>query len=317
MTEQPLLSVVVPVYKNEASIAALIDALGALVPRLAGELECVFVVDGSPDASASVLAERLRSAPFRSQLVVHARNFGSFAAIRTGLAHGTGRFLGVMAADLQEPPELMIGFVERLEAGDVQVVVGERVSRDGDRRLDRGASSLYWRAYRKFVMPAIPEGGIDVFACTAAVRDQLLELRESHSSLVGLLLWLGHPYGTVPYERRERADGGRSAWTLRRKITYMSDSVFSFTDLPLRIVRTIGLVGLLFSLTGTVVVGAAWWRGSIKVPGYTPLIMAMLVSTMLVVSALGIVGSYVWRAFENTKARPLSVVASVERFGYD
>lgn len=315
MTPQPLLSIVVPVYKNAASIDALLVALEDLVPHLDGALECVFVVDGSPDDSAARLAEGLTAVAFQSHLVAHARNFGAFAAIRTGLGIATGRFVAVMAADLQEPPELMLGFVERLLAGDAQVVVGQRMSRSGDRRLDRGASSIYWALYRRFVMPSVPAGGIDVFACTASVRDQLLELRESHSSLVGLLLWLGHPYVTVPYERRQRSDGGRSAWTMRRKVRYMSDSVFSFTDLPLRVVRAIGLIGLLFSLIAALIVSIAWWRGSIDVAGYTPLILVMLISTMLIVSALGIVGSYVWRAFENSKARPASVVASVERFG--
>ncbi len=94
----------------------------------------------------------------------------------------------------------------------------------------------------------------------------------------------------------------------------MSDSVFSFTDLPLRLVRLIGLVGLATSLVGTVIVTVAWWRGAITVPGYTPLILAMLFSTMLIVTALGIVSSYLWRAFENTKGRPPSVVSIVERY---
>jgi hypothetical protein len=92
----------------------------------------------------------------------------------------------------------------------------------------------------------------------------------------------------------------------------MSDSVFSFTDLPLRLLRIIGLLGFVSSLVISTVVTIAWWKGAVDVPGYTPLILALLASTMLILAALGIVGSYVWRAYENTKQRPLSVVEGVE-----
>lgn len=228
---------------------------------------------------------------------------------------GTGRFFGVMAADLQEPPWLMEAFVDRLIQGDASIVIGERTSRSGDLRRDRAASDLYWRLYRRFVMPRIPDGGVDVFACTRDVRDQLMQFRESNSSLIGLLFWLGYPYATVPYDRQPRSDGGTSTWTFRKKVRYLSDSIFSFTDLPLRALRTIGLFGLLFSVVSTFIVSIAWWRDAIAVPGYTPLMLAILLSTMMIVSALGIVGVYVWRTFENTKRRPLSVVSRIEFFG--
>ena len=308
----PLLTVVIPVYGNEGSIRELVAALTALAEGLDEPIECVFVVDASPDQSRALLAEHLAGAPFRAVVADHTRNFGSFAAIRSGLALGRGELFGVMAADLQEPPELMEAFAARLQEGDVQVVIGRRETRDGDRRGDRVSSDLYWRAYRRFVMPSVPPGGADVFACTREVRDRLLELEESNSSLVGLLFWLGYDTAEVAYERRPRADGGTSAWTFRKKVRYMMDSIYSFTDLPLRTLRAIGLTGLLLSVFASLVVAFAWWRGNIDVPGYTPLILTILISTMSILSALGIVGSYVWRAFENTKRRPLSVVERIE-----
>lgn len=310
---RPELTVVVPVYRNEGSIAALVEALHDVSVQIDGEMECVFVVDGSPDRSAEFLRTELTRASLRAVVVEHSRNFGSFAAIRTGLQIGTGEHFGVMAADLQEPPELMIEFLERLHAGDVQVVVGQRSQRAGDRRRDRLSAGLFWSLYRRFVLPTVPVGGVDVFACTREVRDRVIECGESNSSLVGLLFWLGYDAGEVPYERRNRSDGGVSAWTFRKKFAYMMDSIYSFTDLPLRVLRAIGLLGLVTSLTLSVVVTFAWWRGSIVVEGYTPLILAVAVSTMSILSALGIVGSYVWRAYENTKQRPLSVV---ERIAY-
>jgi glycosyltransferase involved in cell wall biosynthesis len=308
----PLLSVVIPVYRNAQSARQLVDELEKLSDRLPGDLECVFVIDASPDDSRQRIWEFASTASFRSIIVDHTRNFGSFSAIRTGLAHGTGEYFGVMAADLQEPPDLMDSFVEALTTTSTQLVIGERVSRAGDQRSDRLAAAAFWRLYQRFVMPSMPPGGVDVFGCTREVRDQLLACRESHSSLIGLLFWLGFRTSTVPYERQSRADGGSSSWTFRKKVSYMMDSIYSFTDLPLRLLRFIGAIGLLSSTVVAVIVTIAWAQGAISVPGYTPLMLTIIIATMLILSALGIVGSYVWRAYENTKGRPVSVVESVE-----
>ena len=105
-------SIVIPVYCNEPTLEALVDRLEALRPELPGELEAVFVVDGSPDQSHEFLQKRLARSPLVAQLLEHSRNFGAFVAIRTGLAHARGDYVGVMAADLQEPPELMIAFFD-------------------------------------------------------------------------------------------------------------------------------------------------------------------------------------------------------------
>src|SRR5262249_61448367 len=112
------------------------------------------------------------------------RNLGSFAAIRAGLAAGRGDYFCVMAADLQEPPELVLQFHEKLSAGDCDVVVGQRAGRN-DPLMTRLASRIFWGFYRRFVLPDIPEGGVDIFGCTAAVRERLGGLQENKKSLVG------------------------------------------------------------------------------------------------------------------------------------
>ena len=106
-------SLIIPVYRNEETIPALLDAVAGLAVALAGRMEAVFVVDGSPDRSYDLLVEGLGTRAFPAEVVQHSRNFGSFAAIRTGLAVGQGPFFAVMAADLQEPPELILDFFQR------------------------------------------------------------------------------------------------------------------------------------------------------------------------------------------------------------
>lgn len=305
-------SVVVPVYGNAATLPQVIDRLTTVANGLDGPLEVVFVVDGSPDDSLQVLQRTLPDAKISSQLVTHSRNFGSFPAIRTGLAAARGEFIGVMAADLQEPPELMEEFFEKLSAGEHDVVVGRRESR-ADPAMSSFLSRTFWNAYRRIINPEIPRGGVDVFGCSREVADRLLELKESHSSLVGLLYWVGYRRAEVPYERLVRTEG-KSGWTFRKRLQYLLDSVFSFTDIPIRILTSVGVIGSILTVLIGIAVLASWATGQIDEVGYTPLMLTMLFSTFLLLAGLGVVGSYVWRAYENSKARPLSLARTRETF---
>ncbi|MDO8464048.1 MAG: glycosyltransferase family 2 protein [Gallionella sp.] len=311
-----MLSIVIPVYRNEESIPDLISALADVTRRAKQDFNCatevVFVVDGSPDSSHAILERALPSAPFTSQLLLHSRNFGSFSAIRTGLQAATGNYFGVVAADLQEPPELILQFMEKLSDGNCDVVVGCRENRQ-DPLLSRGASNLFWALYKKFVIREIPEKGVDVFGCNKAFRDQLISLGEANTSLVGLIFWLGFKRREVTYERRVRRHG-KSAWTLKKKFNYLLDSVFSFTDLPIKLLSLFGLLGVMTSMLLAVVILLAKVFGNIPVPGYAATVLTVIFFGGLNSLGLGIVGAYAWRAFENTKNRPLAVVMALQKF---
>ena len=148
-----------------------------------------------------------------------------------------------MAADLQEPPELVVEFFRRLEADACDVVCGVR---EASRRSARGAvrrPTLFWATYRRLVQPEMPKGGVDVFGCNQRARDELVAFSEAHSSLVGQLVWIGMRRDEVPYRRRARAHG-KSGWTLGKKITYMLDSSLAFSDLPIRLLFGVGCIAL-------------------------------------------------------------------------
>jgi len=311
-----MFSIVIPVYCNEPSIPSLLDALDRAATdvhkRNGQALEVVFVVDGSPDRSFDVLAARLPGAKFRSKLLLHSRNFGAFAAIRTGLAAATGDFFAVMAADLQDPPEMMLQFLDALTPGTLDVVVGCRQSRQ-DPWASRWASMLFWRLYRALVVREMPNMGVDIFACNRVFRDHLLQLAEANSSLVGQIFWLGFRRGEIYYERRQR-EHGKSAWTLRKKARYLFDSVFSFTDLPVRLLSVFGLLGVVASLALGLVVLIMKIRGGIPVPGYAATMLTVMFFGGINALGLGIVGSYAWRAYENTKARPLALTIVEKTF---
>lgn len=305
------LSVVIPVYGNEGSIPELLRQLNEEL-HSERSAEVVFVVDGSPDGSLELLAKLLPDASIDAQLIAHSRNFGSFAAIRTGLLHARGRFVSVIAADLQEPTDLVVRFRDAMVANDADVAVGVRRSRS-DRKRHRIPSELFWGTYRRVVQPQIPRGGVDVFGCSARFRDELVRLEESNSSLVGLLFWIGFPRVEVEYDRRERTHG-TSGWTFARKVRYLTDSVFSFTDLPIRIVTTLGLIGVVLSILTSLFVVSARLLGLIAVPGYAGTILAISFFAALNLLSIGILGSYLWRTFENTKRRPGAVVLGNQTF---
>lgn len=301
-------SIVVPIYGNAENISPLLARLVDLSPNVDSGFEVVFVIDGSPDNSFEILTLALKTFPLPSQLIQHSRNFGSFAAIRTGMAHANGENIAVMAADLQEPPELVIEFFRVLEAGSADVVVGRREGRD-DPAFAKASSSTFWRIYKKFIFNDMPEGGVDIFACNRAAKDEILALNESNSSLVGLLYWIGFRRAEVPYRRQER-ENGVSGWSFKKKMRYLLDSVFSFTDIPLTVLIAVGSIGGVITIVAALVVLIAYLVGAVQEPGYTPLMLVLLFSTFSLLAALGIVGTYVWRAYENTKRRPGAIVMS-------
>lgn len=305
-------SLIIPVYKNELNIPSLIEAIRNMHKELSNNLEVVFVVDGSPDNSYMMLKESLDKEIFSSKLILLSRNFGSFPAIRAGLELATGKYFAVMAADLQEPPELALEFFKSLKDEPIDVAIGTRDGRD-DPFLSQMASNLFWNFYKKFVVHDMPSGGIDVFGCSKAFRDQLLKLDESHSSLIAQIFWLGFRRKQVYYKRQER-QLGVSAWTLKKKVTYMMDSIFSFTDLPIKMLTRLGAVGIIFfGLTGLITF-ISKLVGIITVQGYTAMFLAIGFFGAINLFGLGIIGSYAWRTYENTKARPLSIVLSIEEF---
>jgi polyisoprenyl-phosphate glycosyltransferase len=308
-----MLSLVVPVYRNEENLPRLLGELALLEPQVQDDLEVVFVVDGSPDGSLRFLQDHLPQWPVRTQLIELSRNFGSFAAVTAGFARAEGEYIAVLAADLQEPPELMLEFHRILKSGEADVVLGNRIGR-ADPWWSRMLSSSFWSLYRRFVLPDMPRGGIDVFGCTRQVRDHLVALKEVHTNLIALVLWLGFRRRFVAYERLPRREG-RSAWTLGRKLRYALDSVFSFTDLPVRALLFLGAAGMIFAVAAALTVLLMWAAGRIPVLGYTPLMLMITFFGGLSALGLGVIGQYVWLSLQNARGRPNLIVKSSRSFG--
>ena len=302
-------SLVIPVYRNEEKIPDLLEALVAMNRELDDALEVVFVDDGSPDRSLAVLIEALPHTGLDTKLLEMSRNFGAFAAIRAGLKEAKGPYFAVMAADLQEPPELIARFFAALDKDECDIVFGQRMKRN-DAPIRDALSHTFWWLYRKLVISGVPRGGVDIFACNDAARRELLAIEEPNSSLIAQLFWIGFRRSFVTYERRPR-EIGTSAWGVGRRLRYMMDSIFSFTDLPIILVLWIGVIGVIISLIFGIGVAVARLTGQITEPGYTTLALLITFFGSAILAVQGIIGSYLWRTFENTKRRPLRIVARI------
>jgi glycosyltransferase involved in cell wall biosynthesis len=296
-----MLSLVIPVYRNEENLDRLLAEISRLRQRLQDDLEVVFVVDGSPDRSLEILRERLPKEPLQSRLVSLSRNFGSFSAI-----------LAVMAADLQEPPDLVLQFHQILKSDTADVVFGCR-SKRSDPWLSDVASSLFWLIYRKLVVKDMPKGGVDMFACSREVRDHLLQFREVNTNLIALLFWMGFRRQFIEYERAPR-HAGVSAWTFAKKLEYCLNSIFNFTDLPVRFLLIAGSMGSALAVVAGLVVLITRLRGQVPVPGYTVIVLSTLFFGGLITFGLGILGQYLWLALQNARCRPKYLIVKSERY---
>jgi glycosyltransferase involved in cell wall biosynthesis len=301
------LTLVIPLYRNSESVPDLVSTLSGLSEKLGGELAVIAVDDGCPDRSGEFLLAA--KCPFPLQVVFHSRNFGSFSAIRTGMEFATSPYLAVMAADLQEPPELVVEFVKLFENDEADVAFGKRVSR-ADPLISRALSTLFWSAYQRLILRDMPEGGVDIFGCNRKVVDAVLSIREPNSSLVAQLFWVGFRRKFVAYERRPRRHG-KSAWSFSRRFRYLMDSIFSYSDLPILMVLWLGIFGCAVSFVFAIITVVARLLGYIQEPGYTSVVLLVIFFGSLTLAVQGIIGSYLWRAFENTKHRPLRIVSRV------
>jgi glycosyltransferase involved in cell wall biosynthesis len=241
------------------------------------------------------------------------RNFGSFAAVAAGLERARGSCLAVMAADLQEPPELVLQFFEVLGSGRADIVFGVR-GRRSDPWFSEIASNIFWFLYRKLVIKDMPRGGVDIFGCTREVCDRLLELQGIDSNLIALLFWLGYRREYIVYDRQRRLEG-KSAWTFGKKVRYCLNSIFNFTDLPIQLLLSAGAIALVLAVSVSILVIAAKLHGDIQVPGYTPVVLATLFFGALTSLGLGIVGQYLWLGLQISRRRPNYIIRSAEDHG--
>jgi dolichol-phosphate mannosyltransferase len=302
-----MISIVVPVYHNAASLPDLLKEFQQLASRNPDDqFEFVFVDDGSGDNSFEVL-QSLVGVDGRVRVIKLSRNFGANAALLAGLDRARGDVVAVIAADLQDPPELIHDMLGHWRRGR-KVVLATRASRD-DPALTALFARCFYALFRRFAIKHMPKGGFDFFLVDRQVVDILKNIQECNAFLFGLVLWVGFAPAVLTYHRRRREKKyGSSMWTLARKLTYFIDSFVAFSSMPVRAASLLGFglgfSGLVYALW--IVFKRLWW--GVPVPGWSSLMVIVLVVSGAQLLMMGVLGEYLWRNLEETRRRPRFIV---------
>jgi dolichol-phosphate mannosyltransferase len=300
-----LLTIVVPLYNEEAVLPLLAARLDEILARLDCQTEILLVDDGSRDGTLA-LARRIAAEDPRYRVLSFSRNFGHQAAITAGLDFASGDAVVIMDADLQDPPEIIAKMVELYRQG-YDVVSAQRESREGDGLWKRAtAAGFYWLMRRTVDERVMPEVGDFRLLSRGAVH-AIRNFREQHRFMRGLIAWLGLKEATVPFKRGPRAAGTTKYPTLKMA-AFAWTAITSFSGLPLRIGV---LAGSLLTLLGGLYFVYAAYRAVIAqatVPGWTSLVFLQIFFSGATLLCIGLMGEYLARVYDESKRRPLYVL---------
>lgn len=306
------ISIIIPCYYNEYNIPVTTTTLfanEALFP-VGTEFEYVLVDDGSGDNTYQALLQVKQQFSSKVIIVKLSGNFGSYNAIQAGMRYATGDCTVVIGADLQDPPELMVEMFAYWQQG-LKLVLANRQERE-DGLITKTLSNTYQRLMQKYALPNLPKGGFDYCLFDKQLREQVVQLAESNTNSLYLLLWLNYPYVSIPYTRKARTIG-KSRWTFRKKMTLFIDSFVSFSYTPLRLITLTGLGLGIIALGYAIYVIGARLSGSIDVEGWTSMMVVFLLISSFQMIALGIIGEYLWRSLDASRKRPPYIIDSVSQ----
>ncbi len=301
----PTLSIVTPMLNEEASIDAFLSRLCPILENTGLSWEIICIDDGSTDRTLERLREHHARDP-RIKGLSLSRNFNKERALTAGLAHARGDAVIPIDADLQDPPEVIPELIARWQQG-FDVVIAVRDNRDADTWLKRATANGFYRFFNRMSRLRIPENTGDFRLMSRRAVDEVLRLPERNRFMKGLFAWVGFPTATVLYRRAERVQGN-STWTYWRLWNFALDGITAFSTVPLRVWSYCGLLtsaaAFLYALW---IIFCTLFTG-IQVPGYASLMVVMLFLGGIQLMSLGVIGEYVGRIYQESKARPLYVI---------
>ncbi len=310
-----VLSVVVPLFNEEANVAPLVERVRGILESLPDHptYELVLVNDGSADATADRIREELQRHP-HVVFVNLSRNFGHQLAATAGLDVSRGEAVVLMDGDLQDPPELIPEFVERWRAG-YDVIYAVRRSRKGESRFKLATAGAFYRIIRRLTSVSIPMNAGDFRLMSRRVIEVLKRSRERHRFLRGMVSWAGFAQTAVEYDRDER-QFGTSKYPLSKMLKFAIDGITSFSDVPLRFASYLGFtVSTVAFLYAIIIIFFRLFR--LGIPEYTrgwaSTMVAILFLGGVQLIGIGILGEYIGRINDEVKGRPLYLISDIER----
>lgn len=306
------LSIVAPCFNEQEVLDLFFERIDAELARLGVDYEIVCVNDGSRDHTLAVLLKHHQRDP-RIKVINLARNFGKETALSAGLDAVTGDMIVPIDCDLQDPPELIGQFIEAWEKG-ADVAYGVRVDRSADSFLKRLTAQGFYKAFNRLSDVDLPYNAGDYRLMDKRVVEVLRQLPERNRFMKGLFAWVGFKQEAIPYARPERA-AGTSSFRYWKLWNFALDGITSFSTAPIRVWSYVGLAaGVLAGGWAATIVLRTLFFGS-DVRGYPSLMVVILMSFGIQMLAIGALGEYVARIYQEVKGRPLYVV--MDRYGLD
>lgn len=302
---KPEVSVVLPVFNEEENLDELRSRLVAALEACGRTFEVVFVDDGSRDGSFEKLASFARG-DRRLRVVRFSRNFGHQMALTAGVDHARGRHVAVMDADLQDPPELLSEMLAKADEG-YEVVYAVRAAREGEGAFKKVTAHVFYRLMRRWTNVEIPVDTGDFRLMGPRAVAAFRRLRERHRFVRGLAAWVGFRQTGVSYVRPARTRG-ETKWPLRKMLRFALDALTSFSYVPLQLATWLGFAVSAFAFFYIAVVLVLKIL-AINVPGWTTLMVFILLLGGVQLILIGVLGEYLGRIYEEIKGRPLYLVA--------
>jgi dolichol-phosphate mannosyltransferase len=303
MRDAQLISVVAPMHNEEGTAREFHRRVCAALEGLPFEL--VVVDDGSTDTTEQVLRE-LAEQDNRLKVISLSRNFGHQTAITAGLDHARGDAVVMIDADLQDPPELIPDMVDRWRAG-ADVVYAVRTHREGETRFKRETARLFYRLISKLSDVELQENSGDFRLLDRHALAALLSMRERNRYLRGMTVWVGFTQTAIEYERDARY-AGETKFSVRKMLRFAVDAIASFSHVPLQMATIAGFVFAALAFLGIPLAIVLKYTGSFEVPGVTTTVIAVLLLGGIQLIAIGLIGEYVGRIYDEVKQRPLYLV---------
>lgn len=297
-------SVIVPVYNEEEVIAECIKRLTSVMDSTKKKYELIFINDGSRD-NTKLLLEKMRRKNNNLKIIDFSRNFGHQIAITAGMDYAEGDAVLIIDADLQDPPEVMLDMIEKWKQG-YDVVYGKRTKRKGETIFKLMTSKIFYRFLSGMTQIKIPKDVGDFRLLDRKVCDAMRRIHERNRFVRGLISWAGYNQSEVPYVREKRY-AGKTKYPFIKMIRFALNAIVSFSYKPLRLAAVLGVLVSLGGFGYLVYVLFQFFGGE-TVPGWTSLISLSLIFNGIILMILGIIGEYIGRIYDESKARPLYLI---------
>jgi polyisoprenyl-phosphate glycosyltransferase len=293
-----LLSVVAPVFNEDELVEEFIARATAAVADY--EFELVLVNDGSSDRTAELLDDAASRDP-RVRVIHLSRNFGHQAALTAGLEHAAGDAVAMIDADLQDPPDMIAQWSQGAD-----VVYAVREQREGETAFKLATASWFYKLFDKLAQVDLEPNSGDFRLLDRRALDALLAMTERSRFLRGMTVWVGFNQTAVSYQRDAR-HAGETKYTLRKMLRFSLDAITSFSHLPLQLATYAGMLfaGLAFIAVPVVIVLRIF---DSYLPGFGSITIAILLLGGIQLMAIGVIGEYVGRIYDEVKHRPLYIV---------